>query len=64
MAPVNNLNSALVLTVKDFSKMGLQRDEAIGQCSLPLSVLLDQQPHRLWLQLQAPGDYSHALHYY
>lgn len=46
----------LLITLKDATKTG--ENIVIGQCFLPLSDLLDQQSHTVWIPLEpARGTY-------
>jgi C2 domain len=53
--PVADLSQLLMISVKDAAKIG--ENVPIGQCFIPLSKLLDQQSHTLWIPLEpALGD--------
>lgn len=50
-----DLSQLLMISVKDAAKVG--ENVPIGQCFVPLSKLVDQQSHTLWIPLEpALGD--------
>ena len=53
VSPVENLLELLLISAKDATKTG--ESEIIGQCTLPLSKLLDQQAHTFWINLEPPA---------
>ena len=50
ISPVQDLLQVLLVTLKDATKTG--ENIVIGQCFLPLSELLDQQSHTVWIPLE------------
>lgn len=53
ISPVEDLSELLLISLKDATKNG--ESETIGQCTLPLSKLLDQQAHTFWINLEPPS---------